>query len=298
MFPLKTRRSGVVLAGAALLSFSLTAAFGVTPATKADSKDSPWILTWSDEFNGPDGSLPDPTKWTAVSGGSGFGNHELEYYTGRAVNAHEEKGNLVITARKESFTGPDGVTRDYTSARLQTLGHFEQKYGRFEARIKLAKGQGIWSAFWMMGNDAETNGWPACGEMDIVENVGFEPSKVHGSLHGPLYSGGSPLTGAYTLPEHAAFSDDFHLFAVEWEPNEVRFFVDDVLFETQNSDNILAFKHWAFDHPFYILMNLAVGGDWPGSPDATTVFPVTMLVDYVRVYKPKPMDQATAAAKR
>jgi beta-glucanase (GH16 family) len=251
------------------------------------------VLVWSDEFNGPDGSLPDPERWTIVSGGSGFGNNELEYYTDRPVNIHQEGGNLVITARKESYSGPDGVSRHYTSARIQTKGLFQAKYGRMEARIKVPDGQGIWPAFWMMGNDFGSVGWPACGEIDIMEKVGFEPSAVHGSLHGPGYSGGEPLTGTFTLPNQGRFKDDFHVFAIEWEPREIRFYMDDTLFETQTADSLPAGKHWVFDHPFFLLLNVAVGGYWPGDPDATSSFPVSMLVDYVRVYRSGDDDRET-----
>jgi beta-glucanase (GH16 family) len=285
----KTHFGGVALALAALLACmaAACAAGAAEPGKKADSKQNQWTLIWSDEFNGPDGSLPDPAKWTVVTGGSGYGNRELESYTDRPLNVHQEKGKLVITARKESFTGADGIAREYTSGRLQTKGHFETQYGRIEARIKLPPGQqGIWPAFWMMGNDDDTVNWPGCGEVDIMENIGSEPSKIHGTLHGPQYAGGDGLTGAYTLPNHARFGDGYHLFAIEWEPNVIRFYVDGRLFETQNSDSIPSFKHWVFNHPFYLLFNLAVGGIWPGNPDQSTVFPTTMLVDYVRVYKP------------
>jgi beta-glucanase (GH16 family) len=261
---------------------------------KAESKN--WKLIWSDEFNGPDGSLPDPAKWAIVKSGSGFGNRELEYYTDRTSNLHLEKGNLVITARKENFTGPDGVTKEFTSARIDTSGHFQEKYGRFEARIKVPRGQGIWPAFWMLGSDLSTSGWPDCGEIDIMENVGFEPTKVHGSLHGRGYSGSNPLTGVYALPNNAQFSDDFHVFAAEWKPGEIRFYVDNTLFETQTSNAIPEKTRWSFDHPFYVLLNLAVGGYWPGNPDSTTSFPVDMLVDYVRVYKLQ--DDHTEKAQR
>jgi beta-glucanase (GH16 family) len=246
-----------------------------------------WSLVWNDEFNGPDGSMPDPNKWRIVQDGSGFGNQELEYYTNLPANLHIEDGKLVITARKEPFKGPDGIERDYTSAKLETAGHFQQKYGRFEARIKLPRGQGIWPAFWMLGSDFPSAGWPACGEIDIMENVGLESGKIHGTLHGPDYSGNNPLTGAYTLPNHEAMSDDFHVFAVDWMPDAIRFYVDGHLFETQTVDSIPSSKRWAFDHPFYLLLNVAVGGLWPGKPDATTVFPTSMLVDYVRVYRLK-----------
>jgi beta-glucanase (GH16 family) len=244
-----------------------------------------WHLVWSDEFNGPNGSAPDPAKWSFQQGGDGFGNEELEYYTRRPENVSIENGNLVITARKEQYKGADGVSRDYTSARLQTRGHFEQKYGRFEARIKLPKGQGIWPAFWMLGDDIERVGWPGSGEIDIMENVGFEPSKVHGSLHGPGYSGAHPLTGVYTLPNGKKFSDGYHIFAVEWEPAAIRFYVDDVLYETQTPASLPPQTRWVYDHPFFVLLNVAVGGKWPGNPDASTVFPTSMLVDYVRVYE-------------
>jgi beta-glucanase (GH16 family) len=195
-----------------------------------------------------------------------------------------EQGNLVLTAIKESYTGKDG-TRAYTSGRIESHKKFELQYGRVEARIKIAKGQGIWPAFWMLGSDYLTNGWPNCGEIDIMENIGSEPDKVHGSLHGPGYSGGAPLSGVYTLPNHARFSDDFHVFAVDWKPGEMRFYVDGKLFETQKASDLPEGKRWVFDHPFYVIFDLAVGGYWPGVPDATTTFPQTMLVDYVRVYK-------------
>lgn len=249
------------------------------------SMDQPGrTLIWSDEFNGSDGSLPDSAKWKIVKSGSGFGNRELEYYTSLPGNIHEKQGNLVITARKENFTGQDG-TRDYTSARIESQGRFELKYGRVEARIKLPKGQGIWPAFWMLGSNFNAIGWPNCGEVDIMENIGREPSLIHGSLHGPGYSGANPLSGTFTLPNDARFSDDFHLFAIEWEPQTIRFYVDDKLYETQTAANLPPGREWAFDHPFYLVLNVAVGGYWPGNPDSTTQFPTSMMVDYVRVYR-------------
>ena len=255
-----------------------TAATPVTPATSGS-----WILTWSDEFGSANGSAPDASKWVLETGGNGWGNNELEYYTTRSQNVRQENGNLVITALKETYTGPDGVARSYTSARLKTAGLFTQAYGRFEARIKVPAGQGMWPAFWMLGKDIDTAGWPTCGEIDIMENVGNEPAKVHGSMHGPGYSGGNPLTGVYTLTG-GRFSDDFHVFAVEWEPSVVRFYVDGSLYETRTPSDLPSGTRWVFDHPFFVLLNVAVGGNWPGSPDNSTVFPQTMLVDYVRVY--------------
>jgi beta-glucanase (GH16 family) len=248
---------------------------------------SQWTLVWSDEFDGPDGSRPDPAKWKFEVGGNGWGNHELEYYTNRPENSFIRGGNLVIQALKENFTGPDQVTREYTSARMTTQGLFEQAYGRFEARIKIPRGQGLWPAFWLLGNDIGRIGWPGCGEIDIMENIGKEPSMVHGSLHGPGYSGDRDYTSEDKFPGGVHFFDDFHVFAIEWEPKAVRFFVDQELYATFTPARLPTGMKWVFDHPFFIILNVAVGGDWPGPPDSTTVFPQTMSVDYVRVYKPR-----------
>lgn len=245
-----------------------------------------YSLVWSDEFNSANGSQPDPSKWTHDTGGNGWGNSELEYYTDRAQNAHVQDGNLVITAQQENYTGADGVTRNYTSARLKTQGLFARAHGRFEARIKIPKGQGIWPAFWMLGSDIVPAGWPQCGEIDVMENIGKEPGMVHGSLHGPgTLAATSDLTSTISLPAGQNFSDDFHLYAVEWEPGTVRFYVDANLYATFTSGQWPAGGKWVFDHPFFIILNVAVGGNWPGSPDATSTFPQTMLIDYVRVYK-------------
>ena len=245
-----------------------------------------WTLTWADEFDSANGSAPDAAKWALETGGNGWGNNELEYYTNRLQNSAQKDGNLVITVLKESFTGSDGVSRDYTSARLKTATRFTQTYGRFEARIQVPKGQGIWPAFWMLGDNIDVVGWPTCGEIDIMENIGSEPNKVHGSMHGPGYSGNTPLTAIYSLP-NGAFADDFHVFSVEWEPSAVRFYVDGNLYLTEQPANLPAGTRWVFDHPFFILLNVAVGGNFPGSPDASSTYPQTMLVDYVRVYARK-----------
>jgi beta-glucanase (GH16 family) len=247
-----------------------------------------YTLVWSDEFKGKSGSLPNAKKWTYDVGGSGWGNHELEFYTNRAENARIEHGKLVITARAETYAGPDGKNFKYTSARLKTQGLFSQSYGRFEARIKLPAGQGIWPAFWMLGDNFGTVGWPKCGEIDIMENIGKEPGINHGSLHGPSSANPtSDLTNTITLPNRKRLPGDFHLYAVEWEPGVVRFYLDSNLYATFTSAQWPAGGSWVFDHPFFIILNVAVGGDWPSAPDATTVFPQTMLVDYVRVYKRK-----------
>jgi beta-glucanase (GH16 family) len=185
----------------------------------------------------------------------------------------------------EKYKGPDGVTRNYTSARLKTLGRFSQTYGRFEARIKIPKGQGIWPAFWMLGDDIIKSGWPASGEIDIMENIGKEPALVHGTIHGPGYNGAGGIGSSYALPDKRPFADDFHIYAVEWEPNAIRFYVDKDLYATRTPAELPPGGKWVFDHPFFILLNVAVGGGWPGSPDASSVFPQEMLVDYVRVYR-------------
>jgi len=255
-------------------------------ASQPTTPPASYVLTWSDEFNGVNGSLPDPSKWIMETGGGGWGNNELETYTNRTQNAHVQDGNLVITANQEKYTGADGIARQYTSARIKTAGLFEQKYGRFETRIKIPQGQGMWPAFWMLGNNIDKAAWPACGEIDVMENIGKEPAIAHGSMHGPGYSGAKGLTAAYNLPS-GKFADDFHIFAVEWEAAAVRFYVDGNLYETRTPADLPAGQAWVFDHPFFILLNVAVGGGWPGNPDSTTVFPQTMMIDYVRVYSKK-----------
>jgi beta-glucanase (GH16 family) len=256
----------------------------------AEPKRAPkgYALVWSDEFNGKNGSLPEASKWTYDIGGNGWGNRELEYYTNRAENARIEDGKLVITARQETYTAPDGAKFNYTSARLKTQGLFSQAYGRFEARIKLPAGQGIWPAFWLLGDNFESVGWPKCGEIDIMENVGKEPGTNHGSLHGPSSTKTtSDLTATTSLPAGRKLSDGFHVYAVEWDPETVRFYLDANLFATFTASQWPSGGTWVFDHPFFVILNVAVGGDWPGPPDRGTVFPQTMLVDYVRVYKRK-----------
>lgn len=251
------------------------------PASSASKAG--WILTWSDEFNGPVGSMPDPAKWVVETGGNGWGNNELEYHTARSENVRQENGDLVIEAIKEKFTGLDGVQRNYTSARVKTQGRFAQRYGRFEARIKVPFGPGLWSAFWLLGDDFPNRGWPACGEIDIMEQVGSQLSTIHSSIHGPGYSGSSSLTGTFTFP-NVHVGDDFHVFAAEWEPLVVRFYVDGDLYETKTPADVSAGTRWVFDHPFFIILNLAIGGNLPGNPVVSTVFPQRLLVDYVRVY--------------
>jgi beta-glucanase (GH16 family) len=245
------------------------------------TKGTQWKLAWSDEFNG---STIDSSKWVLETGGGGWGNDELEYYTTRPQNSFVKDGHLVIHAQQEHFAGPDGVSRDFTSARMKTQGKFSQTYGRYEAMIKIPRGQGIWPAFWMLGDDIEKSGWPASGEIDIMENIGKEPTLVHGTIHGPGYSGDKGPSASFALPGNDRFADDFHLYAIEWEPNVVRFYVDSHLYSTRTPADLPKGAKWVYDHPFFLLLNVAVGGGWPGNPDATSVFPQEMLVDYVRDY--------------
>ena len=234
-----------------------------------------YTLVWHDEFNGANGSPVDPTKWTHDVGGNNP-NDELEYYSDSIVNSQQSGGNLVITATTDG-------QGNYTSARIDTSSTFTQQYGRFEARAQMPYGQGLWPAFWMLGANINTGaGWPACGEIDIMETIGTDVGNNHGSLHSP----GWDPTAVYPLPDGGLYSDAFHVFAAEWDPGEIRFYVDGALYETQDASDAPN-GGWVFDggQPFFIIINVAVGGDWPGSPDSTTVFPQMLLVDYVRVYQ-------------
>ena len=238
---------------------------------------SAWKLVWSDEFNGRRNAPPDASKWTFDLGGGGFGNQELELYTKDAANLFQDgEGHLAIRAIKTQ-------SGTFTSARLKTQGKFAVTYGKMEARMKIPFGQGMWPAFWMLGNDVSEVGWPACGEIDIMENVGKEPSIVHGTVHGPGYSGTGGITSQYSLPAGSQLSDDFHVYGSTWSPQSVTFSLDGKVYATVTPASLPKGAKWVFDHPFFLLLNLAVGGGWPGNPDKTTVFPQTMLIDWVRV---------------
>lgn len=253
-----------------------------------------WQMIWSDEFDTPAGTPPNPAIWQPeigdgfLNGIPGWGNGELEYYTDNPENvATDGEGNLVITAVQLDPATSDlqcwyGAC-EYTSARLITWGNVEFEYGRVEARLKLPFGQGMWPAFWMLGTDLAEVSWPQSGEIDIMENIGREPSTTHGTIHGPGYSGGEGIGAPYELAE-GTVADDFHVYAIEWTPDQIRWFVDDEEFLTLTPDDIPAGSEWVYNHPFFIIMNVAVGGNWPGLPDETTTFPQTMHVDYVRVY--------------
>jgi beta-glucanase (GH16 family) len=243
-----------------------------------------WQLAWSDEFNGAAGTGVDTSKWVYETGGGGFGNGELENYTNRTDNVYMEQDPadpnnrfLTIKAIKENYGG-----NEYTSGRIKTNGKFDFTYGKVEMRAKLPIGQGIWPAFWMLGSDIGTNQWPNCGETDIMEFVGSTPTKVYGTIHGPGYNGAGGIGGWHDNP--SGFADAFHTYSIEWEPNVIRWYFDGQLYEQRTNDDLFG-RTWVFNHNNFILLNLAVGGAWPGSPDASTIFPQKYMVDYVRVYQ-------------
>lgn len=244
--------------------------------------DRQYQLVWEDDFSGPAASAPDAAKWTydigIGPGNDGWGNNELEYYTNRPENvALDGAGNLAITARSESFGG-----RSFTSARINTKGIFEQTYGRFEARIKMPWGPGIWPAFWMLGSNIDQVSWPQCGEIDIMEYRGQEPNLVHGTAHGPGYSGGAAVTKSFGFTNDR-FDVDFHVFAIEWGEDYIDYYVDDTLYQRIKPEDVAG--EWVYNQPFFIILNVAVGGNYVGFPTPQTPFPQTMLVDYVKVFK-------------
>jgi beta-glucanase (GH16 family) len=266
--------SAVIVTAAALVPLGATAT--AAPAVPA-------AATFTDDFSGAAGSGVDGSKWVQETGNNGGNNHELQWYTSGTGNAAMDgSGHLVITAKREGghtcWNGPC----QYTSARMNTAGRFTQTYGHVEARMQIPRGQGMWPAFWMLGDNIGSVGWPASGEIDVMENVGFEPGTIHGTLHGPGYSGANGLGGGYTLPSGQAYADGFHTFAVDWAPNSVSFSMDGHVYETRTSADTNG-NQWVFNHPFFLILNLAVGGDWPGSPDGNTPFPAKLVVDYVHV---------------
>ncbi|MFD2561040.1 glycoside hydrolase family 16 protein [Aquimarina rubra] len=215
----------------------------------------------------------------------GWGNNELQYYTDRTENVTVENGFLLITARKEDFNGSQ-----YTSARLQTKGKIQQRYGRFEARIRLPFGQGMWPAFWLLGDDSDGSVWPQIGEIDIMENTGDAPTEIFGTVHGPGFSGGNSISKTYNF-NNSRVDTAFHIYGIEWGPDYINYYVDNVLYHQITPEDVdeetNGAGEWVFnDRSFYIILNLAVGGQLPGPPNEDTVFPQTMVVDYVRVYEP------------
>lgn len=233
-------------------------------------------LVWQDEFNGVELNAGD---WNYETGGSGWGNNELEYYTAGSKNAYLLNGNLVIEAKKE-----DMGNRNYTSARITTAGKHEFQYGRIDIRARLPVQTGMWPALWMLGNDIGSRGWPYCGEIDIMELIGKNPKQVVGSFHWKNDDASEgTLNNRYDLAT-GDFSGDFHVYSLIWEKDQYQILVDNQVYVTAKPSDIKA-SYNPFNHPFYLIFNVAVGGDWPGPPDASTQFPQMMLVDYVRVYQ-------------
>jgi beta-glucanase (GH16 family) len=265
-----------------------TPAAGASAGPAAGPADG-WRLTWSDEFSGPAGSAPNASNWSHDLGGTGWGNSELEDYTSSTANAAlDGTGQLVITARQADPAGSScwyGACR-YTSARLTTLGHFSQAYGQISARIKLPAGQGIWPSFWALGDNFATTGWPQSGQMNILSFRGGTPGTVHGGLVGPGYNAETTDTLS-----SGTFAGAYHTFTADWYPDHISLFVDGHLYDTQYKAKVGA--GWVFDHPFFLILNLAVGGKEPGNPTAATTFPQQMLIDWVRVSQAGP---PTAAA--
>jgi beta-glucanase (GH16 family) len=257
------------------------------PAPAPAPTPSTWSLIWSDEFEGPAGSAPNPGHWSDHIGNretNGWGNREWQYYTAAPKNAAlDGQGRLVIRADKSTDAGLcwNGQACPYTSARLHSQGKVSFTYGKLEARIQVPAGQGLWPAFWTLGEG--TQAWPHAGEIDVMEYVGKTPNMVYGTVHGPAYSGANGVGKSH--PSATPYANDFHVYTVIKRPNEISWQVDGVEFFRITPANLPSGASWVFERPFYLLLNLAVGGDWPGSPDASTVFPARMTVDWVRIYK-------------
>lgn len=239
-----------------------------------------YTLTWSDEFNGPalNTAIWGHQNGDGCPGLCGWGNNELEYYTDRADNLFFQDGKMIIEARPESFQG-----KNYTSSKILTQGKKPIKFGRIDIRAILPKGKGIWPAFWLMPEKSVFGGWPKSGEIDLMEVVGHEPNKTHGTLHFGPGPGSTQITRSTTLPS-GTFNDEFHVFSLEWKQDQIKWLVDGNLFSTVNKADLGA-NNYPFNEEFFLIVNLAVGGNWPGNPDATTTFPQWLIVDYIRLYQ-------------
>jgi beta-glucanase (GH16 family) len=302
-----------LLAVAACLMVSSVGAAGAAGEAETPSTDEPesmsdvepeqlqpvgsvgdgWTLTWSDEFEGAAGSLPDPATWGydlgdgSAIGLAGWGNNELEWYTDDPQNvALDGDGHLVITVREadgslECYYGPC----QYTSARLLTRDRFEFQHGYLEARLQVPAGFGLWPAFWLLGTDLDEVGWPQSGEIDVMEYVGRRPNEVFGTLHGPGYSGSGGISAGTDLG--APMADAFHTVALEWEPGRIAWFVDGEQYHEVTQDQV-APNEWVFEQPFFMLLNVAVGGNLGGPVFPDTEFPARMVVDHVRLYEREP----------
>ena len=268
------------------LRFVRVAGLPVVDALEVDFQKSATATStlFSDDFDGAAGTAPSASRWSDDTGGNGWGNNELESYTNRTDNAAlDGAGNLSITARKETYTGSDGITRDYTSARLTTRNTFSFQYGTAEARVRIPGGQGLWPAFWLLGSNIGSVGWPVCGEMDVMENIGSEPATTHATIH----AGVSDATGQWLYGAGTNTADPlsaaYHTYGLVWGPTAVSMSLDGRTYMTESVSDIAPTWWWGFGHPFFLILDLAVGGSWPGYPDATTPFPAVMSVDYVHV---------------
>ncbi|MCF8419650.1 MAG: glycoside hydrolase family 16 protein [Melioribacteraceae bacterium] len=279
-----------ILKPIALISLSMFFLFAkcsedeTPPTQNGDQNQLPeregYTLIWNDEFEGTE---IDDTKWEHEVNASGGGNNELQYYTDRRENSYVDSGKLNIVALRETYTA-SGTTRDYTSARMRTANNGDWKYVRIDVRAKIPYGQGMWPAIWMLPTDWEYGGWPASGEIDIMEHVGYDPGKVHGSVHTEAYNHriGTQKSAQTIVPDA---NENFHIYSVEWTKDSIEVFVDEKKYFSFLNDNEGNYKTWPFDKRFHLLLNVAVGGDWPGAPDETTKFPKIMEVDYVRVFQ-------------
>ncbi|MFX4292584.1 glycoside hydrolase family 16 protein [Streptomyces bohaiensis] len=287
------RRRGLrraAVAGTALgLGAALLAAGTATGSPGPGATDQPAAapptatVVFHDDFDGPAGAPVDSSSWN-LDPGDNINNVELQYYTDGTDNvAQDGNGNLVITAEEgnpgnhQCYYGPC----EYTSGRINTAGKIEAEFGRVEARIQLPEGQGIWPAFWMLGADFGDVGWPQSGEIDIMELIGHEMDTVHGTVHGPGYSGGGGIGSPYQLPAGESFSDGFHTFAIDWSPDSITWSVDGNAYQTLTPADVTG--EWVFNKPFFLILNVAVGGEWPGYPDDSTQFPQQMVIDHVTV---------------
>jgi beta-glucanase (GH16 family) len=255
----------------------------MVPTTVMGQELDGWNLVWSDEFDQADGSLPDSTKWSynIGTGNNGWGNGESQYYTDRAQNARIENGQLLIEMHKENYFGSP-----YTSARLLTQDTYEFQYGRIEARLKVPSGpNGLWPAFWMLGSNIDSVGWPQCGEIDIMEYISREPNEVFGTIHGPGYSGGDAYGSIHVLNE--LVSADYHTFVIEWDENIIKWFIDGEQYHQATPENLPG-RQWVFNDPQFLILNLAIGGSFGGSIDPSIPFPQQYWIDYVRVYESVP----------
>jgi beta-glucanase (GH16 family) len=242
-------------------------------------------LVWSDEFNGARDAPVNGRRWRHETGGA-WGDGELQSYTSRTANAYQDgRGRLVIAARAERFQGTDSITRHYTSARISTKDRYAFRYGTFEARLQTPVGRGIWPAFWALGTDIDRSGWPECGEIDVMEQLGQEPTKTFGTIHGPRNGGARDYKPGHSIVHTAPLSQAFHTYGVQWLPDSIQFYFDGRPYGAIAAADLPAGSRWVFDHPFHLLLNVAVGGRWAGSPDASTTFPQALRVDYVRVYQ-------------